>query len=138
MLPRCHGSLCQAPPSVTAFCPGFPPDPDYSSDQLVPWQVLEAPGEVGSGMRWVSVAGDGQNQIVPPIEPWGACWGVSLRLPAASIRDGCIPSGLAFLWPGLELSAMPKDHVLLLCLCSLCSHLPRTPLDNQSLCSGSG
>lgn len=54
------------PPSVTAFCPGFPPDPDYSSDQLVPWQVLEAPGKVGRGMRWVSVAGDGQNQIVSP------------------------------------------------------------------------
>ena len=32
--------------------------------------------------------------------------GLSLRLPAVSSSDGCIPPGLAFIWPGLELGVL--------------------------------
>lgn len=65
--------------------------------------------------------------------------GLSLRLPAVSSSDGCIPPGLAFIWPGSELSVLspggdargPGPHGV--------SSSPSvatsqgTPLENQSL-----
>lgn len=89
-------------------------------------------------MRWVSVAGDGQNRIVTPIARGCVLGGLSLRLlqspaaMAASLQDSLSPERTQPRRPCLRTGSS-------WCVfCSLCGHLPVNPLENQSLCSASG
>ena len=151
MLPRCHSSLCQAPPPelhsalaslqtriilLTSWC--------HTNEQDGFWRPLERWEEVGRGTRWVSAAGDGQNWIVAPQSHGVHAGGLSLGLPAVSSSDGCIPPGLTVIWLGLELSACsPRGDALRpgppgLPSAPFVATSQGTPLENQSLCYGAG
>lgn len=115
MLPRCHGSLCQGPPSRSCILPWLPSRPGlfFWPAGAIARQVLEAPGEVGGSGQGDKVGECCRRWAEPDCHPpratgcvLGVGRGLSLCLPAVPSSDGCIPPGLAFIWLELELSAL--------------------------------
>lgn len=92
----------------------------------------------------MSVAEDGQNQIVTAPSRGVHAGGLSLRLPAVSSSDGCSPPGLIFIWLRSEPSALgPGDDARGPGPPGVSSALSvatsqETPLENQLLWSGAG
>lgn len=86
----------------------------------------------------------GRTELSPPRAVGCMLGELSLCLPAVASSNGCIPPGFAFIWLGLELSALSPGGVAGGAGPPGASSVRSAgtsqgaPLENQSLCSGAG